>query len=74
MPFSDAVALSCGSLRAVPYGMPAGLAQVIVGVAWLTLICTVVVAFVKSTVSDGVNVTLNVSPVPTLSTAFAAGL
>ena len=39
-PGTLAVASSCVLLRAVPYVMFAGVAQVIVGVAWLTKSCT----------------------------------
>lgn len=46
-PGTEAVASSCAAPRGVPTVMSAGLAQVIVGVAWvtlLTLIRTVAVA------------------------------
>ena len=44
VPGTFAVASNCVALRAVPGAMAAGVAQVIVGVAWLTVSCTEAVA------------------------------
>jgi hypothetical protein len=40
------LASSCVALSAVPYVMAEGVLQLIVGVAWFTVSCTVVVAVV----------------------------
>src|SRR5215475_2283780 len=55
-----AVAFSCVAPSAVPYVMSTGVAQVMTGVAFSTLMLTVLVAVVKLAASVGVNVTDNV--------------
>jgi hypothetical protein len=45
VPATVEVAFSCVALSAVPYGMAAGVAQVIVGVALFTVSVTLAVAF-----------------------------
>src|SRR5262245_1207050 len=57
VPGVPAVAFNCVALSAVPWVMSAGFAQVMAGVAFSTLIVTVLVAVVKFVVSVGVNVT-----------------
>ena len=54
--------------------MSAGVAQVITGVAFSTLIDTVFVAVVKLAASVGVKVTDSVCPAPAFSTVPAAGV
>ena len=74
MPSVFAVAFSCVSVSAVPYVMPAGIGQVIVGVAFATSIDTVFVAFVKFALSVGVKVTESVWAAPAESTAPRPGV
>ena len=47
MPATEAVASSCADPSGVPDVMPAGLAQVTVGVAWLTVSIVVLLAELK---------------------------
>src|SRR5258708_3178716 len=56
-PGTLAVAFSCVALSAVPNVMSAGVAQVMTGVAFSTLIDAVIVAVVKLAASVGVKVT-----------------
>jgi hypothetical protein len=73
LPGTFAVAFSCVALRAVPVAMVPGAAQVITGVAWLTVICAVAVAAEYVFVSFGTNVA-EIVCFPAFSTVPAAGV
>ena len=74
MPLNEAAALSCVMESAVPALTAAGVAQVMVGVALLTLSSTLPVVVVKPVPSAGVKVTVRLWPAPALSSAPAAGV
>src|SRR5262245_59145347 len=69
-----AVAFSCVAPSAVPKVMSAGVAHVITGVAFTTLIVTVLVAVVKFAASVGVNVTDSVCAAPAFKTVPETGV
>src|SRR5262245_21846902 len=69
-----AVAFSCVAPSAVPKVMSAGFAHVMTGVAFKTLIETVLVALDTLAVSAGVNVTDNVWFAPAFSAVPASGV
>ena len=57
LPATFAVAFNCVALNAVPEEISAGFAQVMIGVAFRTVIATVAVALLYAVVSVGVKVT-----------------
>jgi hypothetical protein len=73
LPGTLAVASNWVALSAVPGVMTAGVGQVILGVAWLTMSCTEAVAAEYVFISVGVKVTESVC-VPAGSTVPAAGV
>jgi hypothetical protein len=73
LPGIFAVASSCVALSAAPVEIEAGAAQVIAGVAWLTVSCAEAVAAEYVFVSLGMKVTERAC-FPALSTAPAAGV
>ena len=69
-----AVAFSCVAPSAVPNVMSAGVAHVMMGVAFRTLMLTVFVAVVKLAASVGVNVTESVCAEPAFKTVPETGV